>query len=180
MSWKIHKTAGQCGGCQRALSDGEAHFSLLRLEGENLLREDRCLACWQGFAAPADAIFWKTTHFVSPQKKKQIDFEALREIFLQLCEKKEPARAALHYLVTLLLVRKKILKIRELKRSEGQDSMIVGFSRSKESFEIPVPDFDPAKLEELKNELKALFGEMEGDGGDAKESEKEAATTTGF
>lgn len=161
MSWKFHKTAGQCAGCNKAMADGESHFSMLRLEGENLLREDRCLACWQVYAIPESGIFWKTVHYVSPQKKKQIDFEALREIFLQLCEKKETGREALHYLVTLLLVRKKILKIRELKRTEGQDAMIVGFSRSQETFEIPVPDLDPAKLEALKGELKELFGESD-------------------
>ncbi len=155
--WKIQKNIGSCFVCKRVFSDGESHYSLLQIGIDSLSREDRCLECWKNNSAPVDAIFWRTKHFLSPQQKRAIDFDGLRELFLQLCEKREPAREALHYLVALLLVRKKILKIREWKRDSKQESLLLGFPRSQESFEIPVPDLPAEKLQALRDELKSLF-----------------------
>lgn len=161
MSWKIRKTVGSCNVCQRKFSDEEKHYSLLQIQGEQLGREDRCIECWQKNLAPQDAIYWKSQFFLSPQKKRAIDFDGLREAFLQLTEKCEPTQESLFYLITLLLVRKKILKIREFKRVQDRECLVVAFSRARELHQVPVPDLSPEKLEPLKRELKAFFGDTE-------------------
>lgn len=161
MSWKIRKQVGVCSGCGKSFQDGEAHFSVLHLSGEEVRREDWCLGCWTAREVPAEDIFWKTRHFLSPQRRRAIDFDALREVFLQLCERRQPGQEALHYLVALLLVRKKVLKPREVRRLPRGEVLVVAFPRSQEKFEIPVPELPPDRLDSLKQELKALFGEGE-------------------
>ncbi|MGH7151797.1 MAG: hypothetical protein ACREIU_13920, partial [Planctomycetota bacterium] len=117
-AWKIARRARACASCGRGFAEGEAHFSLLRLEGV-IARLDRCVACFQGAPASPEEFYWKTKFARDPRRRLAIDVEALREAFSRM-----PAASpdpGLRYLIALLLTRKRVFKLHETRRGEGEE-----------------------------------------------------------
>ncbi len=159
MSWKISKKEGHCEICEKNLQDKEEHYSSLSFEGEKISRRDFCIECWEKNAKNGSEFFWRTRHELGAQKKRKIDYDGLRDLFVQLCENRSPEKESLHYIVGLLLIRKRLLKIHGVEKLGQGESLQVGFSRSPERYSLPVPNLDPQHLDALKAELVDLLGE---------------------
>ncbi|HKB15366.1 MAG TPA: hypothetical protein VKF62_04840 [Planctomycetota bacterium] len=161
-SWKIARRARACASCGRGFAEGEAHFSLLRLEGA-IVRLDRCAACFQGAPASPAEFYWKTRFARDPRRRLAIDVEALREAFTRM-----PATGSdpgLRYLLALLLTRKRVFRLLETRRGEGggegeqADRLILSPAKgSRERLEVVVPAMTPERVEELRSQLRGLLG----------------------
>ena len=166
-AWKIARRAPACGLCGAPFADGEEHYSLLRLE-EGLQRSDRCLGCFRSRPAAETEFFWRTKFVRDRRRRIAVDLEALREAFLAL----PPAgdRSELRYLIALLLLRKRALRLLETKKGEGDspDVLVVApkrpgdRGRGGEPIEIPVPPLSPERIDALREELRTLLGLDEG------------------
>lgn len=163
-AWTFRRRKGLCAACERGFTDGEPHFSLLGVEGEELVRNDLCKACWQvGHAAREHALFWwRTRHEVARRKGLALNLEALEALFHGLARREERHLNELRYLLSLLLLRKRRLKLVRLARTEHGDAMVVRKPRHSEEQLVAVFEFDAARMEELRAELARLFDEGEG------------------
>ena len=170
-SWKIRRRRGTCSTCERAFDEGEPHFSMLALRGDELEREDLCRACWRqrpaadatpGVAGaestPARELFWwRTRHTLARRGGLALNLDALEGVFLGLEGRAEAPLRELRFVLCLLLLRKRRLKIERILRDADGEAMLVRRPRHKEELRVPVFDFPAEKLEELRGRLREIF-----------------------
>ena len=177
--WRIHRREARCSRCERAFEEGESIFSLLFFEADRLRREDQCPLCFEarrGEGSPAEAtpevpsetlsevLFWRTRHQSDKRARFAVDFEAIEELFLRLEGRREGNLPELRYLLSLLLLRKKRLKLVGVRRSAGGETLCVRRPRRQEEFEVQVFELDSERALTLKAELARVF---EGSGAEA-------------
>jgi hypothetical protein len=157
--WKIHRRESGCGACAKVFEEGEALFSVLHLSEEALRREDLCTGCFQdpGEAAPAGSLFWRTHHRTDPRARFAVDFEALSELFLALDARREERLLELRYVVALLLLRKKRLKLVGVRRRPDGEVLNVRRPRHQEEFEVRVYDLDGERAQAIQADLARVF-----------------------
>jgi len=160
--WRIHRREGCCSPCGRAFEEGETFFSLLYLEEEALRREDRCPACFQdpsaGGAEPSpDVLFWRARHVADKKARFAVDFDAIEELFLALDGRRAGRQPELRYLLALLLLRKKRLKLVGVRRNATGEVLCVRRPRRQEEFEVQVFELDSERAQALRGELARVF-----------------------
>lgn len=163
--WKIRRLRGECAKCERAFeTDGERILTQVRFDGDVLVREDHHPECWE---EPTDAIFWWATRYaVKGKSTMALDFEMIERLFFQLEERSEEKVRELRYLLCLMLMRKRRLKLVRVKRGGDGEAMIVRQPRKKKEWQVFVYDFDADRIELLRGELSTLLdGELDGEEG---------------
>lgn len=162
-TWTFRRRHGACARCERAFESGEAHWSALSVEGELLSREDCCRACWPAASAqPSWLFWWRTSHEAGRKQGLALNLEAIEALFLGLEGRSEPRLRELRYVLCLLLMRKRRLKIERILRDEEGEAMIVRRPRRQEALRVFVFDFDAARMGELREELRRVFDSDEG------------------
>ncbi len=161
--WKIRRLRGECAKCERAFeTDGERLLTQVRFVDEELVREDFHPECWE---EPSDAIYWwATRREVQGKKTLALDFELIERLFFQLEERSEDKIRELRYLLCLMLMRKRRLKLVRVQRGPEGEAMLLRRPRRKEECRVFVYDFDPERLDVLRGELATLLdGDFEGE-----------------
>lgn len=155
--WKFTRRQAQCATCAAPFADRERHVSALVFEGEDLRREDHCARCFTGRSSVADLFFWYTRHTLGKQAL-QLDLATLEALFLKLEGRTEPRIRELRYVLCLLLLRKRRLRLDRVVRGElDGEAMILHRPRRKEVLKVFVFDFSPDRMEALKADLLALL-----------------------
>lgn len=156
--WNFRRRQAWCSACEAHFAEGDRYVSALSIQGDDLRREDHCLACWQDHTGAAELFFWFTRHLAGKQAL-QLDLGTLEQLFLQLEGRPEPRIRELRYVLCLLLMRKRRLKLDRVLRgteSEGE-SMHVHRPRRKETLRVFVFDFTPERMQELRLDLHDLM-----------------------
>ena len=154
--WKIRRLRGECAKCERAFeTDGERLLTQVCFVDEELVREDYHPECWE---EPSDAIYWWATRLeVKGKSTLALDFELIERLFFQLEERREDKIRELRYLLCLMLMRKRRLKLVKVQRGGDGEAMLVRRPRRKEEWRVFVYDFEPERLELLRGELATLL-----------------------
>ena len=166
--WTFRRRHGACARCEREFEPGEPHFSALLVLEEQLAREDHCRACWRAQAEEPDAeqrswlFWWRTRHEVGRKKGLALNLEAIEALFLGLEGRSERRLRELRYVLCLLLMRKRRLKIERILRDSEGESMLVRRPRRQESLRVFVFDFDAERMGQLREELRRVFDSEEG------------------
>jgi hypothetical protein len=183
--WKFTKRGLQCALCQRAFAEGEPHVSSLAVEGETIARLDACLACWKrrdvqasgrggeqvqaptqpkapsGEPIPgansSDLFWWRTRHSSDKPRGLALNLEALEALFFSLGSRSETTLRELRYVLCLILMRKRRLKIERVGRTERGEVLVVSRPRKQDLHEVDVFDFSPEKIDELRGRLQEVF-----------------------
>ena len=169
--WKIARQGGTCGACERSFDEDEPHLSLLFLAGDEPARQDMCQTC---FAERTDAggdeadLWWWRTHYRSESKRGlALNLEAIEGLFIALEERAAKAETStlseLRYILCLILMRKRRLKIERIVRGKDGEAMLVRRPRRKESLRVAVHDFTPERTDQLRGKLVRLFDSEEAD-----------------
>lgn len=167
-TWTFRRRHGACARCERAFEPDEVHWSALAVAQEQLAREDCCRACWRALdeaaagERPAWLFWWRTRHEVARKAGLALNLEAIEALFLGLEGRAETRLRELRYVLCLLLMRKRRLKIERIARDEEGESMFVRRPRRQESLRVFVFDFDAARMGELREELRTVFDSEEG------------------
>ncbi|MDE0914187.1 MAG: hypothetical protein OSB57_03295 [Planctomycetota bacterium] len=208
-NWKIKRRDGICAGCERAFEDGERIVNSLSVGPDGLARQEHCVQWWEGKqegcatqecsaacgeraqaleaesgedseSAIQDLFWWYGRHLVDRKRTVQLDLGALERLFLELEGREEQGLRELRYLLCLLLMRKRRLKVQKLIRDGSEEAFLVRRPRHEERYKVYVYDFDADRMAEMRTELQAIFDGAEGEGGiqlstaDAPDSESEA------
>lgn len=101
--------------------------------------------------------WWKHRIPVFHEKKAKLaPNEILLRLLEQLCE--QPERLEMRYVLTLLLIRRRILRLEyDEHTSDGMKILIVYCPKLDKTFEVPAVIPEQEKIEEVQNELAALF-----------------------
>lgn len=169
-TWSISRRSGTCAASGRAFEDGERHVSLLQVEEGTLARVDLSMDAWRAQAAelragPEDGgplLYWFTRHEVEKKKTVQLDLDSLDRLFLQLEGRAEREVRELRYVLCLLLMRKRRVKVERVVRKDGEESFLVKRPKDDQRYTVYVYDFEPEQLDALRAQLQAVFDGAEG------------------
>ena len=175
--WKIERRKPACAepSCERPFEDGDRHISCLLLREGEFLREDLCLTCWRAKhgdeepdqqAEGGDELFWwRTRHEEQKKRTVQLDLASLEQLFVQLEGREERKVRELRYVLCLLLMRKRRVKVEKIQRGAEGESFIVKRPRRDERFQVFVFDFDAEQMDAVRTQLQAVFDGAETDAG---------------
>ena len=162
--YDIAKPAGLCHGSNRELVPGEAFVAVLRESDGQLLREDYCLEYWQAHPCENDPSVvgtWRT-HVPEPQQKKKllIDNELLMNLFERLDGADEPARINFRYVLTLILMRKKLLVYDHMEKDgQGRNVWRLRVRGTDRMHEVIDPSLDEDQIAEVSEHLNEIMEE---------------------
>ena len=144
-SFHVESSRRTCQSCGRVFQPTEEYVSgLAEVEPDEryphgMARRDFCSDHWAQQEGQGWIAFWKARVPVpeEPTKKRLvIDDDRLLEVFFRLAETADPLKLDLRYVIGLMLIRKRRLKLEGTKRRGGEAVLRVRKSRSKELHDL--------------------------------------------
>ncbi|MBN2712711.1 MAG: hypothetical protein JXR97_09835 [Planctomycetes bacterium] len=156
--WQVSKSTCVCSATQKQIEVGETYYSALIEENEGFSRKDYSVEAWNDIDKSDFFSFWKTKVKAEDEKKKLvIDVEAFYTFFANLMEKQNESKILFSYLVTLILVRKRILRLDEIEKGPDGDALMVYDRRADKTFRVDCPEVSDEQLEEAQKSLNEIF-----------------------
>jgi len=161
--WNIQSRAHACEACQQPFTDRQPYHTLLREVPPGLQRTDVCEPCWQtqsatGGPAPTGLIsHWQGIYEVPPPVVEAIQKETAETLLRKLIEQNDPRYAPAGYILAVMLERKRVLKVKEQIRRDGQRTFIYEQPRTGDLFTIADPDLHLDQLEQVQRDVAALL-----------------------
>ena len=171
----LGKPAPVCEQCQQAFAPQSTFVNRLYFEGGRPLRRVVCESC-HAQEHPAPFAFWRSK-VSGPEsgKPRPLDLAFLIELFQRLHAETESGTGShdeIRYIVTLLLLRKRVLvQLGQEKEGEGDEArelLLTRFAREKEgeTFRTPIPDLTAERMEAIRDDLGRIFNLEEKKGAD--------------
>jgi len=154
--WTFRRRQATCQACAKLFEEGERHASALAIVGEALAREDVCTGCWIARVGRDELFHWFTRHREG-KRGLQLDLGTLEALFVRLEGRVEPRVREMRYLLALLLLRKRRIKVDRILRDPEGEAMLVHRPRRKESFRVFVFDFTAERMQALRADLVLLL-----------------------
>lgn len=167
MEYKIKKPLGACATCAREIAVGEPMISTVLLEATEPVRRDFCVACFESAVRqPADEFaYWRTKRAGAKETKRVIDFPTLKALFFRMTEQPGEEYRKICYLVALLLMRKKLLQLKEFVTEGGRDYVVLTAKDREGQLKIEAPNLRGEEFAEMREKLAMLLDvDLEGDG----------------
>jgi hypothetical protein len=160
LDFDISRCTRRCAALHRELAPGETFYSVLVAQGGGVTRVDYSEAGWQG--APEGAIGWWKSQMPDASGVKKASL-APNDVILQYFEQLEndPSRHDLRYVLALLMVRRRIMRLEDTEKDEhGQETLVLHCPRNEIEYRTPVITPTPARADEIQQELtKLLYSE---------------------
>ena len=171
--FRIGRKGAGCGVCAREFAPGdefisaiyEASSETVDPAGEDEVltfeRLDTCPGCFEQVEKPAFS-HWLTSFPEDEAAKPLLDLGMARDFLVRLCREGNPERQGLVYILTLLLLRKRRVKL-VTERVEGEVTVMdltvkTGDCDEVEEIAVPVCELSEEETTEIESELGRLFG----------------------
>ncbi|MDX2130545.1 MAG: hypothetical protein SFY69_00660 [Planctomycetota bacterium] len=165
-SYPAAKSPGKCGASGRAFSPGEAIVAAL-VSGErgDLFRVDFAAGAWEAGARPeGDLIgFWRATF--SPDAREGptlLGDDELMDLFEELARASEPRQVAFRYFLSLLLIRRRALR---LMGSRPGELLVLAKGATGEPTEVTDPGLEESVVGDAIEQLGRVLGTGEAHAG---------------
>ena len=157
MDYDIQRCTRHCSETGRELAPGETCYSVLYAEGGEVVRRDYSPEAWQG--PPQEAIGWWKAE-IPDRKAKRVGWapnDVMLEFFDELAE--QPEKQDMRYVLSLLLVRRRVMRHEETRRDEqGRELLVLYCPRREAAYEVAVAHPErPERIEEIQARLAALL-----------------------
>ncbi|NOY41916.1 MAG: hypothetical protein GXP26_08780 [Planctomycetes bacterium] len=161
LDFEVRSCSRRCVTTEQALQPGDVYFSVLEEQETGLQRLDYCVEAWQG--PPEICVGWWRSRVPGKDggKPKLAPTEVMLNLFAALA--KRPEDQEFRYLLSLLLLRRRILRREEVKQNEeGIEVHILFCPRRDEQFEVVAaePDAEQATLVQQRM-IDLLYGDGE-------------------
>ncbi len=156
-AWKIPTAARRCAACQRELQTGEAVTTVFRWQPEGPERRDLCAACGQAGENLGDAFFWRHRLAAPDQRRPVVDYALLRELFTRMLQRGDEIYRRLSYLVALVLIRKRYLRLHGFEVRGGREVMVVSRGAGEPNFDVPAPFLTAEDMVAVREHLTRLL-----------------------
>jgi hypothetical protein len=166
LDFEVQRSTRRCAATDRALAPGETCYSVLEVQGADVVRKDYCKEAWN--SPPENAFGWWKTRIPEPtaKKVKLAPNEVLLELFDEMADRQE--QQDLRYVLTLLLIRRRVLRldlpgdglIAQPSRGEVRsavETMRVYCPKRDATYEVPVAMPDEARIDEIQQRLSELL-----------------------
>ena len=159
MDFEVQRCTRQCAATERQLQPGETFYSMLTVEGAEVVRQDFSVEAWEG--PPEGTLGWWKSQMPEADARK-INW-APNDVMLHLLDEMEPQpeMADMRYVLALLLVRRRVLRLEETEDDEYGQQWLVVYSHKKETTtKIRVVTPTAERITAIQDELaKLLFAD---------------------
>ena len=150
----------ECAATGKRVEPGETYFSTLTLEGAEMRRRDYCAAAWQG--PPEEVVAWWQSR--APSANAAQAQLAPRDVLLNLFSslEEQPHEIEFRYVLGLLLLRKRILRLREtLDGVDDRETLLLDCPTSNEQYELVVATPAASRVEQIEQRIvKLLYSDV--------------------
>jgi hypothetical protein len=185
--WKVERGPKRCAVTDRPFEEGEAYYSALAEEDGMPVRQDYSLEAWPEVKKDAFIAFWRTRLPAAgePPRRRLVDTEVIHTLFTHLEDDPVPEKITFRYLLALILVRKRVLRLDDIVREGGREYLAVRDRRAGTDLRVLNPEADAETLAAAQQELSAIFdmdfeaaenAEENGETGDEERAEAAAGT----
>jgi hypothetical protein len=156
--WEIEKPLGQCYGTGRKIEYEEGYFAALVETEQGLQRRDFCAEYWHQHK-PDVYCYWKSK-LPQPGQKRQmfVDDAMLMAFFERLAEETEQEKINFRFVLTLVLMRKRLVKYDSSRVEDGKEVWrlrIVGVD--KQFVEVINPHLGEKQIEQLSSQIGEIL-----------------------
>ena len=165
LDFEVQRCSRRCAATDRPLEPGDVCYSVLEIQGAEIVRKDFSSQAWDG---PPEAAFgWWKSRIPEPTAKKikLAPNDVLLELFDQLAD--QPDRQDMRYVLTLLLVRRRVLRLEApldfSNRADRQiakvaaETMIVFCPKRDATYEVPAVMPSNQRIDEIQQQLSELL-----------------------
>lgn len=157
VDFDLQHNTRHCAVSGRELQPGEAFYTVLRKDGAAVQRLDYSEAAWTGPPEVCLA-WWKSILPAATDNKKP--HWAPNDVMLHLFESlaEQPEQADMRYVLTLLLIRRRLLRLEESQRdAAGIEQLTVYCPRNETEYHLPAIVPDDARIQAIQAELGKLL-----------------------
>jgi len=159
MDYHLPPVSKTCAASGQPLEPGQPCYSALIEQDGRYRRLDFAPEHWTGPAEETLA-YWKSTVPVPTRTAAQpLDPDALLRYFEQLCEDANPAQQKFAYVLALLLLQKRRLKIEGSRQEDDVEYLQLIGSRGEGPYEIRDQQLTDKETEQLQQSLSAHLAE---------------------
>ncbi len=156
MDYEIQRCTRSCAASGKELTPGEEFYSVLIAQGAELKRYDYSAEAWQG--PPEEAVGWWKSQMPSPTSKR-IHW-APNDVMLHFFEQIEsqPEKQDMRYVLALLLVRRRVLRLEDQQRDEqGGEVLVLYCPRRETTYRVAALPPDSSRIDAIQEELANLL-----------------------
>ena len=156
--WQIKKPLGQCAGTNIVIEPGQDYFAALVNGPEGLERCDYSQQYWNE-AKPQVYCYWKS-RMPSPEQKKKlfIDNDMLMAFFERLASENDAEKINFRFVITLILMRKRMLKYDSSQIKEGVEVWKLKVTGTGgDIVEVVNPHLNEEQIEQLSSQLGQIL-----------------------
>lgn len=156
--WEIKKPLGQCYGTGEQFEDNQEYFAALVETDEGFQRRDYSVEYWQQ-NKPEVYCFWKSKMGSPEQKRKMfIDDDMLLAFFERLEKETDTEKINFRFVLTLILMRKRILKYDNSRMEDGKEIWTLKIKgRPGETAEVLNPNLTEDQVEQLSSQIGRIM-----------------------
>jgi len=157
MDWEIKKTLGQCWGSGKKFEVGVEYYAALVETPDGFERRDFSVEFWQE-QKPEVYCYWKTK-MIHPDRKRRlfVDDDMLMTFFERLADETEPEKVNFRFVLTLILMRKRILKYDSSELKDGKEIWTLRATGEKRSVHVVNPHLSEDQVAELSSQIGEIL-----------------------
>ncbi|MCC8189513.1 MAG: hypothetical protein LIP77_02585 [Planctomycetes bacterium] len=158
-SWHIARSSRTCAHSGQPIPPGVPFYSALVETDDSFQRVDYAAEAWPQVNPEDFFSYWKNKGTAASGEKKQpVDYERLLAFFDSLAGVEEPGKRLLRYVIALILVRRRHLRLDEMsKTATGGDRLLVYDKRTEAVQEVLAPEAGRAEVAATQEKLTQLF-----------------------
>lgn len=159
-AWNVARSTRTCAQSGEVIPPETPYYSALLETDNGFDRRDYSAESWPEIDRAEFFSFWKNKGY-SPKadKKPPVDYERLLSFFDALAGAEERSKRLLRYVVALVLVRRRKLRLDDMGRTEQGEDRLVLFDRRDggKTVEVLSPEATREELSETQEKLNRLF-----------------------
>ncbi|HKQ49210.1 MAG TPA: hypothetical protein VJZ71_14155 [Phycisphaerae bacterium] len=169
IDFEVSRPVGRCVVSGREFAEGELFHSVLFETPQGFERRDYSGESWQG--PPEGALCCFQTRLPKREEKRRtfVDDDALLTFFVRLADCTEEAKLRFRFVLSLILLRKRLLKYERTIRDGEREFWEMRCVRDKSSHKVFNPVLSDTEIQELTGELGAILAG--GAAGDLQDSD---------
>ena len=158
MDYDLQRSTRKCAKTGREFVAGEIFYSVLLAEGSKVVRHDFSAEAWEG--PPEKNLGWWKSQTPATDSKNKKPHWAPNDVMLQLFDElaEQPERADMRYVLALLLLRRRVLRLEDTEREDpAGEALLVYCARRQTEYKVPVIMPDGPRAEEIQQDLARLL-----------------------
>ncbi len=158
MNWQFGSNDAACSVCARSFAEEETFISNITESDAVMARQDYCEACWEKVDQADTFYYWKTIFRPVKTRNVFVDNETLINFFVRLEEEDSEIKKNFRYLLSLILLRKRLLVFKDVFKEGDLEYMVMRDKEDRE-FRVLNPCMDKETIETVKGQMMAVLRE---------------------